>query len=209
MFWDTPILISHSIRMDSMNIGTQRLSFKEIDRWMDGYYSLYSSASQWEGCNLSKTFRFSKKMHFKSETWVCVRNVFYFVTSYIYYHENSKNSQTLQQSGCLEDDTVTYKHTPTTPTESRGRPAVVLRDLRVLGKIMSSSLWPQGTAGNYHDPCSCSAWILSPLRLSGTEKEDLRRVQTFFSSDIWIQGGHIFKATRRLLNKPALCTQLW
>jgi len=105
------------------------------------------------------------------------------------YLENNKNFQTLQQSECLEDDTDMHKHTPTTPTESHSRPAVVLRDLRVLEEIMSSLLWPQGTAGNYHDPCSCSVGIHFPHRFSGTEKEDLCRVQAFFYSDIWIQGG--------------------
>ncbi|KAL1258775.1 hypothetical protein QQF64_009352 [Cirrhinus molitorella] len=92
-------------------------------------------------------------------------------------------------SGRRHRRTQTHAHDSHRSIESRSRPAVVLRDLRVLGKIMSSSLWPRGTAGNYHDPCSCSAGIHFPLRFSGTEKEDLRRVQAFFSSDIWIQGG--------------------
>ncbi|RXN15902.1 hypothetical protein ROHU_008603 [Labeo rohita] len=40
----------------------------------------------------------------------------------------------------------THAHDSHRSTESHGRPAVVLRDLRVLGKIMSSSLWPRETA---------------------------------------------------------------
>lgn len=95
----------------------------------------------------------------------------------------------------------THAHSSHLSSESRSRPAVVLRDLRVLGKIMSSSLWPQGTVGNYHDPCSCSAGTHFSLRFCGTEKEDLRRVHAFFSSDIWIQGGPDIQTTRQLLNK--------
>lgn len=160
-----------------------------MDRWMDTVVCIPQHLTKREMQQKGNV------LLFKSDTWGCVRNIFfifYLVTSYILltcYHENNKNFQTLQQSGCLEDDTDMHKHTPTTPTESHSRPAVVLRDLRVLGEIMSSLLWPQGTAGNYHDPCSCSVGIHFPLRFSGTEKEDLRRVQAFFYSDIWIQGG--------------------
>lgn len=143
---------------------------------------------------------------FKSEKRGCVRNGFILYQAIFDLLVMMKTIRTPRHFRRVADckTTQTRKQTrPQLPPLQRKPQSAgcCFAKLKGFGKIMSSSLWPQGTAGNYHDPCSCSAGTHFPLRFCGTEKEDLRRVQAFFSSDIWIQGGPDIQTTRRLLNK--------
>lgn len=98
-----------------LNLCKRYCSIRETDGWMDAGAVFFSISLR--GMQLKQNK--GKALLLQSHTWGCVRNGFHFVTSYGWlacYHENSKNSQTLQQSGCLKDDSNTHKHTPTTPS---------------------------------------------------------------------------------------------